>query len=124
MRLGISVWPRTWLKMKFRDLAKIIGPSNAEKLVQVRGGVKIYIPSAKNLNGQHWLAALLGVSAARKLCAKFAGTTINIPLKTHFSKHSLIKILLDEGHSLREIALAADVHIRTVSRVKSANKST
>lgn len=65
------------LPESIRDMTDIIGISAALRIVEERGGIRLYVPKA--LSDSHWLADLIGTEALAALIEIYAGEEIEIP---------------------------------------------
>lgn len=65
------------LPESIRDLTDIIGISAALRIVEERGGIRLYVPKIVQIN--HWLADLIGTEALAALVEIYAGEEIEIP---------------------------------------------
>ncbi len=108
------------------EIADVVGIDAAMKIATTFGGTDAYIPAKPTDN--HWLVALLGRPTAIALCNHFAtwsgqgcGIRISIPLGPASylaSRTALIRSLIREGKSVREIARIAQISQRAVYRQK------
>jgi DNA-binding NarL/FixJ family response regulator len=103
------------------EVANAIGVEAALKLAADKGGTEVYIPS--NPNPQHWLSLLLGhenaVAMATALVSARTGLKLVVPLgpsRDQVTRWRRMHLMIDKGHSAREIARACGVHMRTVKR--------
>jgi hypothetical protein len=53
------------LPPRLAEIAELIGVPKTLKLVEARGGTRIYVPGT--ITSSHWLARLIGLAAARAL---------------------------------------------------------
>jgi Mor family transcriptional regulator len=60
-----------------REIAEVVGLPAAVRLVEWRGGVRVYVPA--RVTERHPLARVLGVRAAAALCARYPGAELCIP---------------------------------------------
>jgi hypothetical protein len=113
-----------YLPPTLAEIARVAGLPAALQLMHTHGGVRVGIP--KRAPDGHWLVELVGREAADRLGAHFAGGRVLIPLgeKGYLSRRRrLAAERLAEGQSLDAVALATDMHVRTVSRVKARLRS-
>lgn len=106
------------------EIAEVIGVDMAEALIEAYGGTRIYIP--RKIHPEHSLAKCIGLRPAMKLCEHFAlgssGQGINLPKNANlrgYSRFAEVAKMSDEGLSLDRIALAMNLHTRTVSRLRA-----
>jgi hypothetical protein len=104
------------------EIARVAGADAAWALVREKGGTSIYVPP--QVEADHWLALLIGIEAAQKLCLyyrdptadqTFLGRRIAIPLASSSQKSAAWLQVLDGGLSLAETARLMGVDQRTVS---------
>ena len=104
------------------EIARIAGADAAWTLVREKGGTSIYIPP--EVDAGHWLAVLIGLEAAQRLCLHFRdptadqtylGRRVSIPLASSAQKSAAWLKVLDGDLSLAETARLMGVDQRTVS---------
>ncbi|MBN9334697.1 helix-turn-helix domain-containing protein [Devosia sp.] len=102
------------------EIAEVAGPDAAWALAAARGGQQVFIPAT--VKPGHWLADLVGLEAAEKICGHFSangrGDTILIPMATLARKREAIARALSGGAKIDQAAGMAGVHRRTVFRHK------
>ena len=59
------------------DLIDIIGINAALRIVEQRGGIRLYVPA--KATAEHWLADLIGLDALQALSSVYAREEIDIP---------------------------------------------
>lgn len=104
-------------------IAGLVGNDAALKVMQERGGERIYLPTPERLHGEHWLAKLIGYPAALQLVREFGHGPQDIPagLKTEMTSrrkpgaHPLDEFLL-AGFSISQSALRAGFDRSTARR--------
>lgn len=64
------------LPKRVAELADVVGLANALKLVELRGGRRIYVP--KKAHEKHWLIPHIGMAALEKLAERYASLNIEI----------------------------------------------
>jgi Mor family transcriptional regulator len=65
------------LPESIRDMTDIIGISAALRIVEERGGIRLYVPKIAQMT--HWLSELIGYTALCALVEIYAGEEIEIP---------------------------------------------
>lgn len=90
------------LPPRLAELASIIGLPATLRLVEARGGTRVYVP--ERATADHWLASLIGLPALERLVA-------------HHSRESM-----ELDRAAAALRAARDRHI--VARVKSGGAST
>lgn len=102
------------------EIAEAAGPDAAWALVSARGGQQVFIPAT--VKPGHWLADLVGIEAAEKICSHFSvngrGDTMLIPMAAHVRKREVLAKALADGAKVDQAAGLAGVHRRTVFRHK------
>lgn len=101
----------------------VIGLERTTVLLRARGGTEFEIPvSAKG----SLLASIIGEEAAEKLIDTFGHGRLTLPCShmrgahaERLAKRRHAERLLREGKTEMEVALAADLHIRTVRRYQA-----
>lgn len=102
------------------EIEEVIGLDAAVTLVRARGGTDIEIP--KRAAGSY-LEGLVGADAAAALISHFGHGRLGLPcahLRGAGAERARRKAraleMLQAGRSQREVALACDLHLRTVER--------
>ncbi len=67
---------RPLLPRRVAELAEVAGLAAALKLVELRGGRRVYIP--KTADAGHWLAEHIGLPALAVLAARYGGADMEI----------------------------------------------
>lgn len=101
------------------EIEKAIGLDLTMKLLKRRGGTQIAIP-VKACGSQ--LAEIVGVAAAEKIITAIGHGKITLPcawLRGAKARRAEAFRMLEAGASLLEVALACDMHIRTVSNYRA-----
>ena len=93
------------------DVEHLMGRETALTLALRLGGVRIYVPTVKNMRPDHELIFALG-DRAGEFADHFSGEDISIP----FARAELIIYLADQAVKTKEIAARLGVTIRTVQR--------
>ncbi len=106
-----------------RELADLIGLNPLLKLVEVRGGLPLYVP--EKITKHHALANLIGIKAAKKLTEAYGGDSITIPnCATSIQEllHREIAERRNNGES--EASVAADIGMwgRSIRRIHAKYK--
>lgn len=101
------------------EIEDIIGLELTVALLRRRGGCEIKIP-AKSKNTV--LAQIIGEEAVEKLRKEFGAVQITLPcanFRGSKARRSEAKALLLKGHSVSQVALACDLHTRTIHRYRA-----
>lgn len=103
------------------DIARVAGVDAAMKISEAVGGIEIYLPPVPP--NDHWLVQLVGLRAARAiadhLTCGVAGMRLELPVGPARGRQKLqamADIMIAEGRSERDIALATGYSIRSVRR--------
>jgi hypothetical protein len=106
-----------------QEFASLIGLAGTLRIVETYGGVRLYVP--KTVDGDHDLARLIGLEAARKLAAEYGGEMhMDIPravAATRAAFRASIRADRAAGLTHRELALKykmTERHIRNILGVK------
>lgn len=87
-------------------------------ILAAKGGQQVFIPAS--VDADHWLAKLVGLDAARKICDRFSaggrGDDILIPMATASRKAEAYAKAIEANLSVNQTAAAVGVHRRTVFR--------
>ena len=97
------------------EIAELIGEELTLKLLAARGGTEVAIPARPEGSV---LAEIVGADAAEILLGAFGRVTLTLPcahLRGARGRRARAKAMLRRGASLSDVALACEVHIRTVS---------
>lgn len=65
-----------------RDIERLIGSEALWALVQMSGGIPLYIPASPDRLEGHRLNQVIGVDALKRLCREYGGTKIMMPMMT------------------------------------------
>lgn len=103
----------------FEEVAAVIGPAAAQKLCEMFGGVRIYIPQA--IGAAHPVAAAIGTAAAAKLAEYYHGTMLELP-KAHLRRRRVLELAERGGMTVSQIALACDYTDRQVYNILAASR--
>lgn len=109
---------------ELREICGLIGLALTMRLVERYGGVLLYVPQARNFNAHpdHPLVQLLGLEAALKLAGRYNGA-LKIPrgvVALRALRDRAIEAAFVAGSSVRELALAHRLDLRTVERILAA----
>lgn len=105
----------------FEEMVTVIGLAAAVKLVEARGGQRIFVP--RKVPAGHWLAELLGLTKANQLAQHFnhqGGNHIDLPAAARLhqaQRNAMIAKMAAEKKSANEIAAAANITRRHVFRL-------
>ncbi len=98
---------------------EIIGKVDTEKLLRERGGTEISIPKKADNSA---LSKIIGLEATNRLIKGFGDGKVVLPCGDYRGEAGRKKRaieMLKEGKSPNEIALACDMHSRTVWKYKA-----
>lgn len=101
------------------QIEEAIGLDLAVRLLKRRGGCEIHIP--RRIKGSQ-LAEILGEDAAARVADALGPGKVLLPcgyLRGQFARRAEAKRMLRQGASLQEVALACDMHTRSVSRLRA-----
>lgn len=104
-------------------LFEMIGRDLTLRLLSLRGGQEVYIPSPSNLTPDHWLSMAVGFEAAMKVADQYQGDKITLPLGPEGGcRNALHRVVQDSaaaGASVNQIVQETGLHARTVRRIKN-----
>ena len=110
------------------EIEQTIGLDLTVNLLRARGGTEINIPVTP---GANTLTRLVGPQATQKLIDAFGPGRIVLPCghmrgrdADRIARRQKAEAMLAEGHSLRAVALACDLHLRTVERYRAERDRT
>ncbi|MCA8880373.1 MAG: hypothetical protein KDA73_10565 [Rhodobacteraceae bacterium] len=101
------------------EIAAVIGEAQARRLFAARGGTQITIPKAAAGSA---LAELVGEVDAQRMIAHFGHGRIDLPMgdaRGIRGRRARAMEMLRDGASLRQVALACDLNIRTVTNYRA-----
>lgn len=105
------------------EIEETIGLELTVTLLKARGGTVVKIP---NKPSGTLLARIVGEQATAKLINRIGPGNIDLPCghmrgrdATRLEKKRRAFDMLAEGKSLREVALACDIHLRTASQYRA-----
>lgn len=101
------------------EIERVIGLDLTVRLLKRRGGCELHIP--RRAQGS-LLAEIVGEDAAAKLAEAIGPGKVLLPcahLRGQFARREDACKMLREGMSLQQVALACDMHTRTVSRLRA-----
>lgn len=119
-----------------REVADAIGVDACLKLIEARGGTRIFIPAT--CDQDHWLSALLGKKTAKCLCKAFSvapegksiGAYIELPIghgsaleRARREAYDRLHDALDKGASEVDAVRASGLSRYTVMREKKRRAS-
>ncbi|AJP73151.1 hypothetical protein [Sphingomonas hengshuiensis] len=98
------------------QLAADIGWAATEKLIEMLGGTRIFVPRAIGVH--HPIAVAIGAKAASLLAAKHAGATFDLP-KAHYRRERALQTALNrpEGMTIADVAIAFDYTERWIYKM-------
>lgn len=100
-------------------IADVIGLEATVRLLRWRGGCEIAVPVRPEGSA---LAREIGDDAARRMVAHFGPGKLLLPMASvrgAGARRAQALEMLERGASLAEVALACDLHTRTVSRLRA-----
>lgn len=101
-----------------QELIEIAGADAAWALVREKGGQQIYLPG--KVKQDHWLAKLVGLDAAEKICTFYragaSGGHLLIPMASAAQRQAAFGRAIESGGSNNRVAAELGVHERTVRR--------
>ncbi|TKA96889.1 hypothetical protein FAZ78_08950 [Cereibacter changlensis] len=115
----MSELPHSSLPGVAADICEAIGMELTVRLLRRRGGCELNIP--RRAPGS-LLAEIIGEEAAQVLIATLGHGRIVLPcasMRGAKARRSEAKAMLMAGHSLQQVALACDLHTRTVSKYRA-----
>jgi len=101
------------------EIAEVIGEAAALRLLEARGGTQISIPVRAEGS---MLARLVGETEAQAMIDTFGPGKLTLPTagaRGVGARRARAMRMLRKGHSLQEVALACDLHTRTVSNYRA-----
>lgn len=106
-------------------IAEAAGEEAALLVAKAFGGRPLYVPLAKEINAEHRLAELLGLDRARAVCAELGHGEIILPRGPFSSTAGTFREvceMLEAKQSMTSIALAMNLHIRTVEKIAARRR--
>lgn len=97
-----------------REIVDLIGEPAAVKLLAARGGTEVFIPDQVT---DSKLSSIVGLPAAVKLREHFGPGPLRLPTgsaRGAGARRARAMQMLREGATTREVAMACDLHTRTV----------
>lgn len=108
----------TQMPLIIAEIERVAGIDAALKLSLAKGGRTIYTPYS--VTADHWLARLLGLEAATKICEHYrvgnTGARILIPIAKQAMQRRALVEALENGASAPKAAEAAGMHERSAYR--------
>lgn len=104
------------------EIEEAIGTEMAGRLLRLRGGTKITVP--KKPEGS-WLASIIGPENTQLMIWAFGPGDLRLPTGNQrgvAGRREAAKRMLAQGASTLEVALALDLHTRTVEKYRAAMK--
>ncbi len=104
------------------QIEALIGLDLTMKLLRERGGTGVMIPTRARGTV---LAGIIGEEATETLIRELGHGPITLPcatLRGAGARRLVALEMLRQGASLREVALACDMHVRSVSRLRARLK--
>lgn len=106
------------------EIESIAGTEAALKLALAKGGRSVYIPF--DVDESHWLAQVVGLEAARKICNHYrvgnTGVRLLIPTAKLAIQRRRLREALEAGASAPEAAQAAGMHERSAYRERKRKR--
>lgn len=101
-------------------IAEAAGEDAALLVAKALGGRPFYVPAPHDLKGDHRLVELVGLERARAICTELGHGDVILPrgpFSTPAEMRRRVAELLRERKSHAAIALATNLHIRTVEKI-------
>lgn len=102
------------------ELIEVAGAEVAWAIARAHGGTTIYIPAYAKTD--HWLSALVGFTAATKICDHYrvadTGIRLLIPIARQAAQQQRLVKALEQGLSAPDAASAAGMHERSAFRAR------
>lgn len=117
---------RAWLTPLLNRIADAAGEKAALILAREKSAQKIYIPAPSYIDGDHWLAVMVGLDEARAIAEEFGGHDIVLPPSIGGQKRKRADILAEmiaKGHSVNAITAATGVARSTVYDHRAKQKA-
>lgn len=112
--------PRSTLPGVLAEIAEVAGIEAAWAIARAHGGRSIYIPA--HAPAGHWLAELVGLDAAARICKHFrysnSGREIVIPIARQAEQRRRLYQALASGMTAAEAAGTAGMHERSAFRAR------
>lgn len=102
-----------------QDVAELAGIQKALELARRYGGTQISISD----DSDSVLVQVIGQEAAARLVERRSREKVMVPManvRGQRGRQATARQMLDRGASVRDVALACDIHERTVFRLKAA----
>lgn len=99
------VIPPEALPAVLRDLVRVLGDTDALRLVGMHGGARVSVPT--KVHEDHPLRLALGAESFARLVAEYAGETIELPKGDAYLRalrHEQVQQCRDQGMKIDEIA--------------------
>ena len=116
---------RSRLPAVLAEIADAAGVEAAWTIARAHGGTSVYFP--RDAQPGHWLAELVGLEAARKICRQFSvgntGVNVLIPLARIGQQQERLVRALEAGQSAAQAASAAGMHERSAFRARKRLKA-
>jgi len=109
---------RELLPKRVAELADVVGLEAALKLVELRGGRRLYVP--KHATAQHWLVPYIGLTAVEQLAAHYQGADIEID-RCQDLKRAIIVAEFERGVSTSILAEHYGCTERNIRYMVNAN---
>jgi hypothetical protein len=113
------------LPESLKDMARVIGLTQALALVALRGGVRISVP--QKYDAEHWLDEAIGPAPFQKMIAYYGGDLIDIPKgQAAFQAIRQSEIVRDRkaGLSNAQLAVKYEMTVRGVRKLLARSKAT
>ena len=109
------------LWVTYDNLIAIVGSEAALRLAGALGGLDLWVP--EKLDETHELARVMGLTAAKKLCAAYGGGEIMTPSgRKRPSRAREVHDLLQRGESAPRIAVKLGITVRYVRHLAARAK--
>ncbi len=103
-----------------REIIKTVGISDGFKLLEFRGGRRLFVPETADENCQ--LAGVISMDGLRKLCARYGGSRLSLTKMDKVLmqlKHKLLREMRAQKKTVPAIAEAFDYSERRVYQLSS-----
>lgn len=114
----------SWLPPTLAEIAEHAGLEAALKLADSKGGQRIYVPNRPT--PKHWLSELVGGEAAARICERYAGMYVVVPIGPHRGLAAMqraAEAALDENVSANEAARRSGLHVRRIYARKAKRQA-
>lgn len=110
------------LPPRLAQLAEVIGLAATLRLVECRGGTRVYVP--ENATAEHWLARIIGVPALQKLVDAYRGDMLDVDraaAAVRAARDRDILLRYADGESTAQLARACGLTQRQIFNILARN---